>query len=89
MSFLLLEATVRDVNLSQNNLASDSLDSTHFVIGPINVPAEYYGRATAYSMTVEMALDTNGILEMTIRDKAGNNVGYVTNYKNTRTPRDE
>ena len=55
----------------------------------INVPAEYYGRATAYSMTVEMALDTNGILEMTIRDKAGNNVGYVTNYKNTRTPRDE
>ena len=34
LSFLLLEATVHDVNLSQNNLASDSLDSTHFVIGP-------------------------------------------------------
>ena len=34
LSFLPLEATVRDVYLSQNNLASDSLDSTHFVIGP-------------------------------------------------------
>ena len=38
LSFLLLEATVHDVNLSQNNLASDSLDSTHFVIGPNSVP---------------------------------------------------
>ena len=62
---------------------------TNGMVVDINVPAEYYGRARSYNMTVEMALDTNGILEMTIRDKAGNNVGYVTNYKNTRKPRDE
>lgn len=47
----------------------------------VTIPPEYYGRATSYSMRVEMALDTNGILEMTVRDKAGNKVGFVTNYK--------
>ncbi len=47
----------------------------------VQVPPEYLGKARGFSMWPEMTLDSNGILDITIRDRAGNRLGYGTTAK--------
>lgn len=44
----------------------------------VQVPPEYLGKATGFNMWPEMSLDSNGILEITVRDRAGNRLAYGT-----------
>ena len=42
----------------------------------VQVPPEYLGRAKAFRMWVTIALDENGILSITVFDRAGNKLAY-------------
>lgn len=42
----------------------------------VQVPPEYIGKATAFCMWVTLTLDANGILTITITDRAGNKLAY-------------
>lgn len=44
----------------------------------VQVPPEYLGKARGFNMWPEMSLDSNGILEITVRDRAGNRLAYGT-----------
>ena len=44
----------------------------------VQVPPEYLGKAKGFNMWPELSLDSNGILEITIRDRAGNRLAYGT-----------
>ncbi len=47
----------------------------------VQVPPEYLGKATSFAMWPEMALDSNGIVDITVRDRAGNKLAYGTTAK--------
>lgn len=44
----------------------------------VQVPPEFYGRAKGFKMWVDLALDDNGILEITVRDRAGNRLAFAS-----------
>ena len=44
----------------------------------VQVPPQFLGRATAFCMWVDLRLDCNGILEITVTDLAGNKLGYAS-----------
>ena len=47
----------------------------------VQVPPEYLGKARGFRMWVSLALDSNGIIDITIRDRAGNKLGYASSRK--------
>ena len=47
----------------------------------VQVPPEYLGKARGFRMWVTLALDTNGILEITVRDRAGNKIAFASSSK--------
>lgn len=44
----------------------------------VQVPPEYLGKAKGFNMWPELSLDSNGILEITVRDRSGNRLAYGT-----------
>ena len=44
----------------------------------VQVPPQFLGRATSFCMWVELRLDCNGILEITVTDLGGNKLGYAS-----------
>ena len=44
----------------------------------VQVPPQFLGRATSFCMWVELRLDCNGILEITVTDLAGNKLGFAS-----------
>lgn len=44
----------------------------------VQVPPEYLGKARSFRMWPELAFDANGILEITVRDRAGNKLAFNT-----------
>ena len=49
----------------------------------VQVPPEYIGKATAFCMWVTLTLDANGILTITITDRAGNKLAYGSSVEIT------
>ena len=47
----------------------------------VQVPPEYLGKARSFHMWAFMSLDSNGILELTVQDRAGNELAYVSSLK--------
>lgn len=47
----------------------------------VQVPPEYLGKARGFSMWAILSLDLNGILELTIVDRAGNKLGFASSSK--------
>ena len=47
----------------------------------VQVPPEYLGKARGFRMWVSLTLDTNGILEISVRDRAGNKIAYASSRK--------
>lgn len=44
----------------------------------VQVPPEYLGKARGFRMWVSLTLDTNGILDITVRDRAGNKLAFAS-----------
>lgn len=49
----------------------------------VQVPPEFLGRARGFQMWVTLTLDVNGILEISVRDRAGNKLSYASTVKNS------
>lgn len=47
----------------------------------VQVPPEFLGKARGFSMWVSLTLDTNGILDITVRDRAGNRLAFASSRK--------
>lgn len=47
----------------------------------VQVPPEFIGRARGFRMWVTLTLDSNGILEITVTDRAGNRIGFASNIQ--------
>ena len=44
----------------------------------VQVPPEYLGRARGFKMWVTLTLDANNIIDITVRDRAGNKLAYAS-----------
>ncbi len=47
----------------------------------VQVPPEFLGKARGFSMWVSLTLDANGILDITVRDRAGNKLAFASSRK--------
>jgi len=61
----------------------DSGETFNGLLCTVQVPPEYLGKARGFQMWVTLSIDTNGILEITIRDRAGNRLSYASSAINS------